>query len=429
MKCSKFSFWCAVIVFLCGFSAPVLADDWQGSEIKKDGIIHVMNPAEPVAGTSEIDLIEQWRLGGDTEDDDEFFGVIVAVVTDGSGNVYLLDAQLHRIMVYNPDGEFIRSIGREGEGPGEFRRPGGMVMLPGGDLGIMQRMPGKIIALTTDGDPADNYPVPGPDDGGSRMFFRCTATSDRVIVGANDFIRSEDSFRSVFRIIGVTPWGEQSALYLEVASDQNMANFTFDEKKLVGVAMPWDVGENGTVYANPVFDGYRIDVWNADGTPDRIIHRQYQSRVRSSEERDRMHERMRVRVDGQEPKKIISKTDRDVQKLYPRDAGRLWVLSSRGALDAPDGSIGVFDVFDRNGRFVEQISLKGVGTINRDGYFFAGDRLYVVKSLVSARSAMLGGSSKIAEEEAEPISIICYEIGAPQHGMLQNGSHRLKRFQ
>jgi hypothetical protein len=58
-------------------------NDWRGSEINKDGTIHIMNPAKPSAGTSEIELIEQWRLGGDTGDDDEFFGVIVTVVTDG----------------------------------------------------------------------------------------------------------------------------------------------------------------------------------------------------------------------------------------------------------------------------------------------------------------------------------------------------------
>ena len=132
---------------------------------------------------------------------------------------------------------------------------------------------------------------------------------------------------------------------------------------------------------------------------------------------NRMSERIRVRMDGRQPERVISKTDRDIQKLYARDGGKLWVLSSRGAIDPPEGSLGVFDVYDRNGRFTEQLSLRGEGSIERDGFFFSGDRLYVVTSLVSARSAMFGGSSEIGEEEAEPISIICYQIGAPQHGM------------
>lgn len=399
----------AFAVLFCA-AAPVPAKDWQGSEYVKDGVVHVKNPANPEGGIKEIELTEAWRLGGDTEDEDEFFGVIVAMTTDDRGNVYLLDAQLHRVMIYDAGGEFLRAIGREGEGPGEFRRPGGMVMQPDGNVGIVQRAPGRIVSLTPGGEPAENFRVPEAEDGSTRFFFSCAATHDRVFVGVNEFERDEGSFTSVFRVIGVSPGSGEVTEYLSLTNQQNMANFTFDEKQLGGVTMPWDVGADGTVYASVEFDGYRIDVWHSDGTPARVIFRDYASRERSAREMDRMRERIRVQVDGRQPEKIISKSDRDVQKLFAREAGNVWVLSSRGAIDPPEGSLGVFDVFDSNGRFTEQISLKGEGSIERDGYFFLGDRLYVVTNLVSARSAMLGGSNQIGDEEAAPISIICYEI-------------------
>lgn len=407
--------WMGIVAFTALFcaAAPAPAQEFQGSEYVKDGVLHVNNPAKPAGGIKEIALKECWRLGGDTEDEDEFFGVIVAVVTDKQGNVYLLDAQLHRVMVYDAGGGFLRAIGREGEGPGEFRRPGGMVMQPDGNLGIVQRAPGRIVSLTPGGEPAENFRFPEAEDGGARFFFSCAATDDRLFVGVNEFERNEGSFKSVFRVIGVSPGSGEVTEYFSLVNRQNMANFTFDEKQLGGVTTPWDAGADGTVYANIEFDGYRVDVWNSDGTPARVIFRDYASRERSAREMDRMRERIRVQVDGRQPEKIISKTDRDVQKLFAREAGDLWVLSSRGAIDPPDGSLGVFDVFDRSGRFTEQISLKGEGSIERDGYFFSGNRLYVVTSLVSARSAMLGGSSQIGDEEAEPISIICYEIEAP----------------
>jgi hypothetical protein len=249
------------------------------------------------------------------------------------------------------------------------------------------------------------------------MFLGCAATKDRLVVGVNEFERGEIGFRTVFRLIGVTAAGENPAEYLALENRQNMAAYQIDEKELGGLTMPWDVGPDGTVYASVAFDGYRIDVWRPDGTPEFVIHRDYEPRKRSDREISRVRERIRIRgADGRPPEKVISKTDRDVQKLYARDRGRLWVLSSRGAIDKPEGSLGVFDVFDRNGRFVEQLSLKGEGSTERDGYFFSGNRLYVVTSLVSARSAMLGGSREIAGEEARPIEIICYRIGNPQHG-------------
>ena len=42
----------------------------------RDGVPHVMNPATPMDGATTVALEELWRLGGDSEDEEEFFGVI-----------------------------------------------------------------------------------------------------------------------------------------------------------------------------------------------------------------------------------------------------------------------------------------------------------------------------------------------------------------
>ena len=73
-------------------------------------------------GMATIKLPELWRLGGDSEDEEEFFGVISDIDIDAAGQVYLLDSQLNEAKIYTKDGEFVRSIGREGEGP-SFHHP------------------------------------------------------------------------------------------------------------------------------------------------------------------------------------------------------------------------------------------------------------------------------------------------------------------
>jgi len=70
-----------------------------------------------------VKLEHLWTVGGDTEDEDEFFGVIADIEIDNSGNVYLLDSQLAEVKIYTKDGELIRTIGREGEGPGSSVSP------------------------------------------------------------------------------------------------------------------------------------------------------------------------------------------------------------------------------------------------------------------------------------------------------------------
>ena len=83
-----------------------------------------------MSGEETVGLTELWRIGGDTDDDAEFFGVLSQITTDEAGNVYLLDRQLTEVKVFSPDGEYLNTIGREGEGPGEFRRPSDLFITP-----------------------------------------------------------------------------------------------------------------------------------------------------------------------------------------------------------------------------------------------------------------------------------------------------------
>jgi hypothetical protein len=263
---------------------PAMATDWSGREETREGILNIMNPATPANPPVSIAPSERWRIGGNDEDEDTFFGVIETIDTDREGNIYLLDGQLHQVMIYSPDGEFLRSIGREGEGPGEFRRPGDMVILPDGNVGVVQQMPGKIVMLTPEGDPADNFPFPGSAEGGTQMFFGCAASDKLVVVGVNEFARKEDGFSAIFQLIGANMNGEKVATYYENERKHDMAKFEFDEKEMGGPGMQWDIGTDGRIYAVLSFDGYVIHVWNPDGDKDRIINREFESRKRSEKE-------------------------------------------------------------------------------------------------------------------------------------------------
>lgn len=69
--------------------------------------------------------IEELRLGSLT-DPDVGFSRIGGVALDHAGNAYVSESQEHHVRVYDPDGVRIRTIGREGEGPGEFLAPEGL---------------------------------------------------------------------------------------------------------------------------------------------------------------------------------------------------------------------------------------------------------------------------------------------------------------
>jgi hypothetical protein len=127
---------------------PAEAGEWKGQDTVRDGVRCLISPAEPMESPSTSKLNELWRIGGDTDDEDEFFGVISQIQTDDAGNLYLLDSQLNQVKIFDPDGGFIREIGREGEGPGEFRGPTSMFFTRDGKVAVLQLAPGKIVLLT-----------------------------------------------------------------------------------------------------------------------------------------------------------------------------------------------------------------------------------------------------------------------------------------
>jgi hypothetical protein len=369
----------------------------------------IINPAEPIDPSIVLSPKELWQISGD-EEEEYFFGVLIQVASDADGNLYLLDSQLNQVMVFSPEGEYLRVIGREGEGPGEFQRPSDLFVTADGNIAVLQRMPGKIVLLTPDGEPMGNYPVPEPEDGGMQMLSGGRLAGAHVILSVNQFARRETGFDTIHSLIAVDGDGNLKATYVTRRDKRDFANMVFDEKKMMG-ALVWNAGMNGRVYTSDNFDAYRIQVWRPDGTVERMIEREYTHRERSDEEIQRSTPVIRLRRGNQtdSPDVRASKTDRDVQQIFPRGNGELWVLSSKGAFDVPDGVIATFDVYDKDGRFARQLTVNGKGDYAEDGLHVVKDRLYVVTGLRSARRAQFG-EGEGSEDDAEPMGVICYDL-------------------
>lgn len=61
-------------------------------------------------------------------------GEISGLAIDAAGRVYVADMQEPRILVFSSDGKLISTIGRKGQGPGEFTAPTGPIIGPDGAL-------------------------------------------------------------------------------------------------------------------------------------------------------------------------------------------------------------------------------------------------------------------------------------------------------
>jgi hypothetical protein len=86
------------------------------------GGIPRVTSAGPIAWTDSTSarLVEESRFSGEDGTPAEI-GQPQSLAVDEAGRVYVVDSKPAIIKVFSPEGALVRTIGREGEGPGEFR--------------------------------------------------------------------------------------------------------------------------------------------------------------------------------------------------------------------------------------------------------------------------------------------------------------------
>ena len=377
--------------------------EWAGTEEMVDGVRHVINPELPAEGSHSIQLDPLWSLGG--FEDDTIFGVISRLAEDRNGDVYMLDSQLSEISVYSPDGEYLRTIGREGEGPGEFRGSFELFIRPDDVVGVVQVFPGKIVQLTTMGEPAGNYPLPALEAGGFMLTFAGSATDNRLLLttamsgqtGQTSYLRSYD-----FE-------GNELARFHEASKPMKFGGMEFEENTDRDFTSRWAMAPDGRVACATDFGDYSVTIWNADGTVDRVITRPaFESVKRTGEEREFMKAMFEGFTSWNPGSSYTeSSTHMTVQQLFFRPDGSLWVLSSEGAWRRDDGVFASFDVYDSAGRFQHQVNLLRDGDPIYDAIYFGREHIYVVtESLQAAMSNFAqDAADKDMRDEAEPIAV------------------------
>ena len=110
-------------IFLMALNVPQEMK-WKGSIQDIDGISVVKNPKKPIYSEKIIVFEENLSIGKSEGPEEYIFTHILSFAADKDGNIFILDMRPFRVKVYDSEGNYLRSIGREGQGPGEFQIPG-----------------------------------------------------------------------------------------------------------------------------------------------------------------------------------------------------------------------------------------------------------------------------------------------------------------
>jgi len=405
----------AMALWLC---TPPAA--FAGEKVMVDGVLHVKNGNTPRDGVQTLQLAEQWRIGG--ESDDVFFGVISRVLADQEGNIYLLDSQLSEVQVFSPTGEYLKTLSREGDGPGEVRNPNDLIFMPDGTLGLVQQFPGKIIKVDLEGNPAGEFSPGGGDPTAGGFVALADAKSgggNLVLGGVNITVDTAAGAqdRNCY-VASFAEDGSEKVRYQELTYRWEFPNVTLAEWEMLFIWRRWVVDHQGRVLIPPVRDAYTINVYNPDGSLNRVIEREFTSFKRSADEpsvTQTIMEAIQRQVQRQgisQAKAQIEETEADIASIHVATDGSIWVLNSRGSRDQPAGIMVTYDVFDPEGHFTKQVQVACEGDGVRDGLFFLeNEQVIQVTGFADAVLAQMGGGDAEESEtdvEPTPMEIVCY---------------------
>jgi DNA-binding beta-propeller fold protein YncE len=119
----------------------------------KDGVKLIHNTEKSLKKNTANISIELVNTLGDinTLDENLAFYLPEDIVTDTKGNVYILDSGNHRIQKFGSDYQYLDTIGRQGQGPGEFYFPSSLDIGQDNYLYVSDPQNKRIQILKPDG--------------------------------------------------------------------------------------------------------------------------------------------------------------------------------------------------------------------------------------------------------------------------------------
>lgn len=340
-------------------SADAPADArWQGSvDTLPSGTVVVHNPAAGIWDSAQAwHIREDLRIGSAMDEGPEMFGAVTSVAVDASGRIYVLDGQAQEIRVFDRDGAYVRTIGRKGGGPGEFKSAVAVLMRPGGtDFWVVDYGNARYTRFDTAGRQLEtmrrpfaytSYPWRGALDTAGHVMEQniVYATPERP---EHDVLVRFDEAGVPADTIDL-PMFEPEVFVVNNAAGLPMMSMTVPfTPRQVRLFDP-----RGYVWS-AINDRYRIAQRAFAGDTVRIVEREVQAREVTDAEADEAEASLK---EGADPRLRIDRsrfgtTHPLFWTVLLDDSHHLWVRSDA----AEPERRGDFDVFDSAGRYLGRV--------------------------------------------------------------------------
>jgi 6-bladed beta-propeller len=331
------------------------------------GVTYVHNPATPLHPERNVTFEEELTF----KDKDETGEIRLYkpgwYTVDSRGNVYIEDDSDMAIKVFDPRGKYVRTIGRQGSGPGEFARIGNLAVLPDGRLLVTDFEARRTSLFSPEGQFLSSFQW-------KKFFSRVHLATDSSYA-VNEMVLSEDTRELWVKTIDFD--GN------EVLS---FGKFSYPEMKMLrqgemmfSTSVPWSPA---SVFAGDqkrqwlyhcLNEKYVIEVYNQKGKLFRRIDRPYEPMSVTDEDINRIKSEYADRPDSPfarlakqiELPKLKTVTDR----MIVDSDGNLWVRTNEEKREG-EQKLTAFDVFDSKGFYTTRVWLDFVPQFFPDGKMY-----------------------------------------------------------
>ncbi|MBN1939214.1 MAG: hypothetical protein JW843_06490 [Candidatus Aminicenantes bacterium] len=355
------------VLILCFFSAVSCAKKEASYIIETiDGIKVVRNlPGKADSVSTPISFVEDLVLGGEGSGGVDLFYAPVDIDADTAGRVYVLDGKDMTVKQFDRNGDFLRAMGKAGQGPGEFEHATNLEIPPDGRILVADPYRLRYSFFSAEGAFLSSSTMDGYVEGLS------SGKNGRCVAGYQDGGRSEylvgdvdlgtGRFSPVFRRPAFWP--------ARVSNDR----FRYDLPHFVR----WAVDSRGRLIVGAAVD-FEFSVFDAAGV---LAFKFKKDRVRvpvEGEMRAKVEEMTALRSPFQKAPNPYLKdlVFPAFESLAVDEKDRIWVESYQPKWHDRINPETSYDVFSPDGVFLFSASLPGHITSK---LLFKNGSLYVLK--------------------------------------------------
>ncbi len=349
---------------------PVADGEWVGTISDEGGVTTVVNRSGSVWGGTST-LVEEASIGVEEGAEPYMLGRVSGLAAD-ERRIYVLDAQVPALRIYDLEGVHQLDIAPIGQGPGEFQRPDGFALAPDGALYVTDINTGRrLVSFERDGTPRATVRVDGMWQAAPYRVDEQGVTT--VLVGAElAEVAADGSIlrRRTLPTFDRSPWTVQTPAREGMSASMHAVPFA--------PASAFVVMADGGL-ARAVSDRYRITVESSDDSAGELVIEREDARVPIEPDEKEWHERVfRARVavwgtpEGRVPETPSFKPA--LSRLVGNSDGSLWVVRpGPGVRTEPCAAAStdiqelmqnpcwtnssILDVFGPDGRFLGDIDL------------------------------------------------------------------------